>query len=135
MLPPFGNSFPFSLRQHSDLFVAPPFLRRLPSNLLAPFGGHPFGSRLPAVASKRHGGGVLPLSLGGWDVLVNLADRQPHDVNGVADYVAGAALTFRASGHCHKVMLSDKLGKDTIGESVDDARISECRFRGSNILR
>jgi hypothetical protein len=35
----------------------------------------------------------------GRNVLGDLAGRDPHDVDGVADHVAGAALAFGASGH------------------------------------
>src|SRR5260370_7472622 len=66
----------------------PTGLCRRSGNLFPPLGGHTFGSRLSALAPECHRSRVLAL-LG----------RDPHDVDGVADHVAGAALAFGASGH------------------------------------
>src|SRR6059058_2905528 len=65
-------------------------------NCLSLLGRHTCGPRLPAHTAKRHGGGVLAV-IG--DLVLDLAGRDPHDVDGVADHVAGAALAFGASWH------------------------------------
>jgi hypothetical protein len=36
---------------------------------------------------------------GGRHFVFNLPDRDPHDMDGFADHVGGAALAFGASGH------------------------------------
>jgi hypothetical protein len=51
---------------------------------------------LSAPTPKRYGGGVLAV-IG--DRVLDLAGRDPHDVNSVADHVAGSALAFGASEH------------------------------------
>jgi hypothetical protein len=47
---------------------------------------------------KGNRGWVLPLILRG-SVILDLAGRDPHDVDGVADHVTGAFFAFRSSRH------------------------------------
>jgi hypothetical protein len=78
------------------------------SDLRPLLGRHPSRPRLAPHAPQRHGGGVLA-TLGG--CILNLAGRDPHDVDRVADYIGGALLAFRASWHSGNLMLGGKLGK------------------------
>jgi hypothetical protein len=71
----------------------------LSEQFLSLFLAHTFSPRLSALPAERHGGGVLPLILGGRDVVLDLAGRDPHDVDGVADHVGRTAFTFGALGH------------------------------------
>jgi hypothetical protein len=72
----------------------------LPGDLLPPLGAHAFGPSLPAHPAQFLGGLVLAVVSG--ELFFDLAGRQPHDVDGVADHVAGAALAFGASGHFNR---------------------------------
>jgi hypothetical protein len=60
---------------------------------------HFFRSRPSTQSAQLDGGGRFALVFGGRHIIGDLAGRKPHDVDGVADYVGGAALAFGASGH------------------------------------
>jgi hypothetical protein len=74
-------------------------LRRLLSNLFPLLGRQSGSPRLPAHAAERDRSRILPLILGGRHVIGDLSGRYPHDVDGVADHVAGAFFAFWSSWH------------------------------------
>jgi hypothetical protein len=57
-----------------------------------------FTRAFPPFRPSATAAGVLPLILRGRDVVLDLAGRDPHDVDGVADHVGRTAFTFGASG-------------------------------------
>jgi hypothetical protein len=80
--------------------LTPSPLRGLLSYFLAPLGRHAFSPCLTAHPAQRHGGGVLAV-LG--ERFLDLARRDPHDMDGVANHVGRTLLAFRACGHCTSV--------------------------------
>src|SRR5215471_20881840 len=77
-------------------FWRPAGLSRVARDPLAFSLTHFLCPRLPAHPAKRYSGSILAV-IG--DRVLDLAGRDPHDVDRVADHVAGAALAFGASGH------------------------------------
>jgi hypothetical protein len=83
----------------------PSCVSSLPGDLPATFFRQSIGSRLATFSPKGNGGWILSLRLGCRHILGNLAGRDPHDVYGVADHVAGATLTFGASRHRYTFLI------------------------------
>jgi hypothetical protein len=81
-------------------------LSSLAGDLFPPAGRYSFRPRLAALPAERNGGRVLLLMLGGRHVVGNVAGRDPHDVDGVADRVARTALAFGASLASLKLVLN-----------------------------
>ena len=90
-----------SQKRRPASFLPPTCLRRLLSNRLTLLGGKGSGPRLSALQT------ALAMKLFRWiaNRVFFLAGGDPHNANGVAYDVSGAALAFRAGGHGRSIEL------------------------------
>src|ERR1700730_17674366 len=89
-----------------------------------------FSHRFPAAffATSARRSGVMALALGAWaplpsafaagslpssGMVSSIASGNPHDMNGVADYVSGALLALRPGRHVH-ILSRDRLAHRSI---------------------
>jgi hypothetical protein len=61
-------------------------------------GDMPLARASPPLRLSATAAGSFPSDFGGRHVIGNLAGRDPHDVDGVADHVGGTALAFWGRG-------------------------------------
>src|SRR5690348_5764033 len=78
---------------------SPPLRRRLPGDFRPPLGRHLLRPRPAALPPEGGGVRVFSLGLGRRQLVLDLARGDPHDVDGVADYVGETLLATWSLRH------------------------------------